>query len=156
MIFKSIALFLMISLISGNLMADEVTWKNSLARASLSVVSIKIDSPRAFDTEWSSSSQATGFVVDAENGLILTNRHVVTSGPVRAEALFLNNEEIELIPIYRDPVHDFGFFKYNPDDLKYILPLPFTSLLKLPTKTSPFPHVYLPFPVKSRFTKSPS
>ena len=132
MIFKSIALFLMISLISGNLMADEVTWKNSLARASLSVVSIKIDSPRAFDTEWSSSSQATGFVVDAENGLILTNRHVVTSGPVRAEALFLNNEEIELIPIYRDPVHDFGFFKYNPDDLKYIKP----KALKLTPKNA--------------------
>ena len=83
---------------------------------------IKIDSPRAFDTEWNSSSQATGFVVDAELGLIITNRHVVTPGPVKAEALFLNNEEVELKPIYRDPVHDFGIFKYNPKELKYIHP----------------------------------
>ena len=52
------------------------------------VVSIKVDSTRAFDTEWNQSGQATGFVVDAERGLILTNRHVVTAGPVRAEALF--------------------------------------------------------------------
>ena len=33
-------------------------------------------------------AQATGFVVDAERGLILTNRHVVTPGPVVAEAVF--------------------------------------------------------------------
>ena len=46
-------------------------------------VSIRVDSTRAFDTEWNSSSQATGFVVDAERGLILTNRHVVTPGPGR-------------------------------------------------------------------------
>jgi S1-C subfamily serine protease len=86
------------------------------------VVSIRIDSTRAFDTEWNSSSQATGFVVDAERGLILTNRHVVTPGPVVAEAIFLNNEEVRLTPIYRDPVHDFGFFRYDPKQLHYIQP----------------------------------
>ena len=48
------------------------------------VVTIEIDQTRAFDTEWNQSSQATGFVVDAERGLILTNRHVVTPGPVVA------------------------------------------------------------------------
>ena len=62
------------------------------------------------------------FVVDAELGLILTNRHVVTAGPVVAEAIFLNNEEVRLTPIYRDPVHDFGFYRYDPKDLVYIKP----------------------------------
>jgi hypothetical protein len=28
--------------------------------------------------------------------------------------VFQNNEEVRVIPIYRDPVHDFGFFKFNP------------------------------------------
>jgi S1-C subfamily serine protease len=97
-------------------------WRRTLERISTGVVSIKIDSTRAFDTGWNQSSQATGFVVDAERGLILTNRHVVTPGPVRAEALFVNQEEVELIPIYRDPVHDFGFFRYDPKKLKYIQP----------------------------------
>lgn len=31
-----------------------------------------------------------------------------------AEAVFQNNEEVRIIPIYRDPVHDFGFFQYDP------------------------------------------
>ena len=102
--------------------ADDTAWSNTLERISSGVVSIRVDSTRAFDTEWKSSSQATGFVVDAERGLILTNRHVVTPGPVVAEAVFRNNEEVRLTPVYRDPVHDFGFFRYDPDDLRYIEP----------------------------------
>jgi len=102
--------------------ADDTAWSNTLERISSGVVSIRVDSTRAFDTEWNSSTQATGFVVDAERGLILTNRHVVTPGPVVAEAVFRNNEEVRLTPVYRDPVHDFGFFRYDPDDLRYIEP----------------------------------
>ncbi len=103
--------------------ADDTAWTETLERISSGVVSIRIDSTRAFDTEWNSSSQATGFVVDAERGLILTNRHVVTPGPVIAEAVFRNNEEVRLTPVYRDPVHDFGFFRYDPADLHYIKPV---------------------------------
>ncbi len=102
--------------------SEEPAWTGTLERISSGVVSIRVDSTRAFDTEWNTSSQATGFVVDAEHGLILTNRHVVTPGPVVAEAVFLNNEEVRLTPIYRDPVHDFGFFRYDPADLMYIEP----------------------------------
>jgi S1-C subfamily serine protease len=102
--------------------AQERSWNTTLERISTAVVSIRVDSTRAFDTERNQSSQATGFVVDAERGLILTNRHVVTPGPVVAQAIFLNQEEVELIPVYRDPVHDFGFFKYDPAELKFIHP----------------------------------
>ncbi len=103
--------------------ADDTAWTETLERISSGVVSIRVDSTRAFDTEWNTSTQATGFVVDAERGLILTNRHVVTPGPVIAEAVFRNNEEVVLTPVYRDPVHDFGFFRYDPADLKYIEPV---------------------------------
>ncbi len=103
--------------------ADDTAWTATLERISSGVVSIRVDSTRAFDTEWNSSSQATGFVVDAERGLILTNRHVVTPGPVIAEAVFRNNEEVRLTPVYRDPVHDFGFFRYDPAELRYIKPV---------------------------------
>jgi S1-C subfamily serine protease len=87
---------------------DNPAWDRTLERIAPSVVSIEIDQTRAFDTDWNQSSQATGFVVDAERGLILTNRHVVTPGPVVATAVFQNREEVELHAVYRDPVHDFG------------------------------------------------
>ncbi|MDQ1363558.1 MAG: pro-apoptotic serine protease [Pseudomonadota bacterium] len=107
---------------AANVKAEETVWSKTLERVANSVVTIRVDAARAFDTAGSSSTQATGFVVDAERGLILTNRHVVQSGPVIAEALFLDREEVELKPVYRDPVHDFGFFQYDPAALKFIKP----------------------------------
>ncbi len=97
-------------------------WAETLERIAGSVVSIDVDMTRAFDTEWNATAQATGFVVDAERGLILTNRHVVTPGPVTAEATFLNREEVQLYPVYRDPVHDFGLYRYDPKKLRFIKP----------------------------------
>ncbi len=142
---------------------------------------------KAFDTETAGSSYATGFVVDAARGILLTNRHVVKPGPVLAEvrhrggsvalalrvsrtrsrrnrtprahharicrgaaragamrghaavaavasvltsglraflscaqAVFLNREEIPVQALYRDPVHDFGFFKFDPKALQFM------------------------------------
>ena len=120
---RIIAAFVALALCIPTLAAEDTDWNATLDRISSGVVSIRVDSTRAFDTEWNASSQATGFVVDAARGLILTNRHVVTPGPVTAEAVFRNNEEVRLTPVYRDPVHDFGFFRYDPADLKYIDPV---------------------------------
>jgi S1-C subfamily serine protease len=97
-------------------------WAQTLERIASGVVTIQIDSTRAFDTEWNTTGQATGFVIDAKRGLILTNRHVVTPGPVTAQATFQNREEVQLYPVYRDPVHDFGIYHYDPAKLRFIQP----------------------------------
>ena len=107
-------------------------WAQTLERIASGVVTIQIDSTRAFDTEWNTSAQATGFVIDAKRGLILTNRHVVTPGPVTAQATFQNREEVQLYPVYRDPVHDFGIYRYDPAKLKFgqqveLTMVPFTT-----------------------------
>ena len=110
---------------------ENPAWDSTLERIAPSVVTIEIDQARAFDTEWNQSSQATGFVVDAERGLILTNRHVVTPGPVVATAVFLNREEVELHAVYRDPVHDFGMYRYDPRKLRFIRPRRCRSIRKV-------------------------
>lgn len=101
-------------------------WNEAVKQTSTGVVSIQMDVPVSFDGKWNSSSYATGFIVDAEQGIILTNRHVVSPGPVTAKAILINNEEIDLTPLYIDPVHDFGFFQYTPADIKHITPHQFT------------------------------
>ena len=98
------------------------TWAQTIENIASGVVTIQIDAARAFDTEWNSTAQATGFVIDAERGLILTNRHVVTPGPVTAQATFQNREEVQLYPVYFDPVHDFGIYRYDPKKLRFIQP----------------------------------
>ena len=77
-------------------------------------------STRAFDTDAAGSSFATGFVVDSRRGLILTNRHVVKPGPTTVDAVFLNREETPCRPLYRDPVHDFGFLRFDPAKLEFM------------------------------------
>lgn len=95
-------------------------WRNALSRAVLAVVVIKSTVTRAFDTDSAGCIHATGFIVDKRLGIILTNRHVVKPGPVVAEAMFLNREEIPIYPLYRDPVHDFGFFRFDPDTVQFM------------------------------------
>ncbi|XP_004300013.1 PREDICTED: protease Do-like 7 isoform X2 [Fragaria vesca subsp. vesca] len=95
-------------------------WRKALAKVVPAVVVLRTTACRAFDTEAAGASYATGFVIDKRRGIILTNRHVVKPGPVVAEAMFVNREEVPVYPIYRDPVHDFGFFCYDPDAIQFL------------------------------------
>nr|KJB22750.1 hypothetical protein B456_004G064500 [Gossypium raimondii] len=101
-------------------LATAEDWRKALNKVVPAVVVLRTTACRAFDTEPAGASYATGFVVDKRRGIILTNRHVVKPGPVVAEAMFVNREEITVHPIYRDPVHDFGFFRYNPDAIQFL------------------------------------
>ncbi|XP_023641502.1 protease Do-like 7 isoform X2 [Capsella rubella] len=95
-------------------------WRRSLGKVVPAVVVLRTTACRAFDTESAGASYATGFIVDKRRGIILTNRHVVKPGPVVAEAMFVNREEIPIYPVYRDPVHDFGFFSYDPSAVQFL------------------------------------
>ncbi|KAL6286774.1 hypothetical protein ACE6H2_011164 [Prunus campanulata] len=95
-------------------------WRKALSKVVPAVVVLRTTACRAFDTEAAGASYATGFVVDKRRGIILTNRHVVKPGPVVAEAMFVNREEVPVYPIYRDPVHDFGFFCYDPGAIQFL------------------------------------
>ena len=63
-------------------------WTKVLTSAMKAVVSIEVCSVLAFDGDDAGTSEGTGFVVDSKRGIILTNRHIVTTGPVMARALF--------------------------------------------------------------------
>jgi S1-C subfamily serine protease len=77
--------------------ADSPEWQATIEKVVKSAVSIHFCQTCSFDTELSMSSQATGFVVDAERGYILTNRHVVGAGPFWGYCIFDNHEEVSRI-----------------------------------------------------------
>ena len=74
--------------------ADTAEWQATIERVVRSVVSIHFCQTCSFDTDASCSSEATGFVVDAERGYIMTNRHVVCAGPFWGYCIFDNHEEV--------------------------------------------------------------
>ncbi|EEA25274.1 hypothetical protein EYB25_002542 [Talaromyces marneffei] len=104
----------------GTAQADSPEWQATIESVVKSVVSIHFCQTCSFDTDMSMCSQATGFVVDAERGYILTNRHVVCAGPFWGYCIFDNHEECDVRPVYRDPVHDFGILKFDPKAIKYM------------------------------------
>lgn len=103
---------------AGSAQDGNALWADVVAKTAPQVVSLQISYVRDFVEANQGVSSATGFIVDAEKGIILTNRHVVGSGPINMTATFQNLERVDVVPLYRDPVHDFGFLRYNPADLK--------------------------------------
>ncbi|KAJ9158085.1 Trypsin-like serine protease [Coniochaeta hoffmannii] len=99
---------------------DTAEWQATIENVVRNVVSIRFCQTASFDTDPALTSEATGFVVDAERGYILTNRHVVGSGPFWGYCIFDNHEEVDAYPVYRDPVHDFGILKFDPKAIKYM------------------------------------
>ncbi|KFA67729.1 hypothetical protein S40285_00945 [Stachybotrys chlorohalonatus IBT 40285] len=95
-------------------------WQDTIQNVVRNVVAIRFCQTCSFDTDAALTSEATGFVVDAERGYIMTNRHVVGAGPFWGHCVFDNHEEVDCYPVYRDPVHDFGILRYDPKAIKYM------------------------------------
>lgn len=109
--------------------ADTAEWQATIEAVVKNVVSIHFCQTCSFDTSSALASEATGFVVDAAKGYILTNRHVVGSGPFWGYCIFDNHEECDVYPVYRDPVHDFGILRFDPNKIKY---MPLSELILRP------------------------
>ncbi|RPB10887.1 trypsin-like serine protease [Morchella conica CCBAS932] len=92
---------------------DSAEWQRTIESVVRNVVSIRFCQTCSFDTDSAITSEATGFVVDAEKGYILTNRHVVCSGPFSGYCC-------DVFPVYRDPIHDFGILRFDPKAIKYM------------------------------------
>ncbi|KAI3646373.1 hypothetical protein MP228_009301 [Amoeboaphelidium protococcarum] len=93
-------------------MADR-RWQSAVDKAIRSIVSLQVTEVRSVDTNRAGIYNASGFVVDKVQGLVLTNRHVCSVGPVRIKGTFANYEEIQLRCVYVDPIHDFGLLKFD-------------------------------------------
>eukprot|EP00439_Symbiodinium_sp_Y106_P066398 s508_g10.t2 len=97
-------------------------WAEVISVIQPAIVALKVTFVVSFEDEHAAVAMGTGFVVDKQRGLILTNRHITGVGPVRAIAMFDRHEELDAEVIYRDPVHDFGFFRYDPSKLRLTEP----------------------------------
>lgn len=57
----------------------------------------------------------TGFVVDQEQGFVVTNKHVVSRDNASYTVITKNDEEFEVERIYRDPVNDLAILQISGD-----------------------------------------
>lgn len=55
----------------------------------------------------------SGFVVDGENGLIVTNKHVVEDASAKYKVIDKDEKEYDVLKIYRDPANDLAIIKVD-------------------------------------------
>lgn len=99
----------------------EGSWQAVLDGVVPAVVALQVTAVRSFQDDVAGAYGGTGFVVDMEQGLLLTNRHVCTCGPARINATFVGcpaMEEVAVQVAYLDPVHDFAFLRFDPKQLQ--------------------------------------
>ncbi|KAK6374096.1 hypothetical protein LTR64_002203 [Lithohypha guttulata] len=94
-------------------------WNNALDHVIKGVVRIHLVCVANFDTGYAGRTCASGFVIDKKQGIILTNRHVVSPGPSWGYCTFSSQEKCNVEVIYHDPVHDFAFLHFDPSKLRY-------------------------------------
>ena len=120
-IFQKTSIYLLIfTLITATANAEH-NWTEQIASFKPMVVNIETASEVVFETESKGTSFATGFVVDAERGIIATNRHVTGSSPAYIKINFHDGSFTEAKILYYDPTHDFGFYKIDSAEVDFEL-----------------------------------
>ena len=99
----------------------EHDWTDQIAAYKPMVVNVETSSEVVFETEVKGTNFATGFVVDAERGIIATNRHVTGSSPAYVKINFHDGSFTEARILYYDPTHDFGFYQIDPAEVDFEL-----------------------------------
>ena len=67
--------------------------------------------------EEKTSNIGSGFIL-REDGLIATNKHVVSKTNVKYQVVTSDNKTYDVEKVYRDPLNDIAFLKVNPDQNK--------------------------------------
>ena len=80
-------------------------------RARQSVVEVEVANSVALDREVTGSVVGTGFVVDAERGIVATNRHVIGISPAQIRVTFHDGESTAARLLHYDAWHDFALIE---------------------------------------------
>mmetsp|Transcript_77663 Transcript_77663/g.186317 ORF Transcript_77663/g.186317 Transcript_77663/m.186317 type:complete len:1086 (-) Transcript_77663:243-3500(-) len=105
--------------------AISAEWADVIDQVKNAIVAIRVTAVRSYEDCAAGVWDGTGFVVSLANpkeALILTNRHIITTGPIRARATFYEHDDLPIWPVYRDPVHDFGLFQFDATELRFTPP----------------------------------
>ena len=73
-----------------------------LADAARYTVKIKVQNEIAFNQDEAGSASGTGFLIDREQGWLLTNAHVATRSPSAIKVSFKDGEQIEAKRLHVD------------------------------------------------------
>lgn len=85
-----------------------------LERLKPAVVKVQVSSSNFFEADSNGSWFGTGFIVNKDLGLVVTNRHVAPAHSSLIEISFWQGSSVSAKLVYYDFDHDFSILKYDP------------------------------------------
>jgi len=106
-------------IVEQKILNEESVVIDIVERISPAVVTVGISKTQKiniFNSQKIEQDIGSGFVVD-KNGLVITNKHVVTDRQAKYRVVTADNETYEVAKIYRDPTNDLAILKIDTNDL---------------------------------------
>ncbi len=86
-----------------------------LSDMSRAVLSIQTTVPFSLAGEPVGIHYGTGVVLDQRHGIVLVDRSAIGHSPRTAVGYLFNRRRVDLVPVWFDPTHNFGFYRVDPD-----------------------------------------
>ena len=89
-----------------------------LEDAKPAVVNLKVSYSKYFESNKAGTFTGSGFIVNREKGLVVTNRHVAVEYPAQIQITFWDGASVLGKVVYYDLTHDFSIVQYDPGKIK--------------------------------------
>ncbi|HOW16644.1 MAG TPA: trypsin-like peptidase domain-containing protein [bacterium] len=122
-IFKKLIIFILLLLSTQSYAQENKVIKTEWSDQEIDefkkqVVNVYVNNPFPIGFDYSMGEGAgTGFIADKELGLIVSNAHVTSRGPVTITIEFITGDRVPGKVIYYDYYHDFSIIKFDPSNL---------------------------------------
>jgi S1-C subfamily serine protease len=97
------------------------TWAPAIERLKPTVVNLEVTAHINLGLDQPGTRLGTGFIVDAERGIIATNRHITSTSPAQIRITFLDGSSTEGKLLYYDYFHDFAFIQFDVSSVTFPL-----------------------------------
>lgn len=88
-------------------------WADTIERLKPTVVNLEVTTLVNLGFDEAGTRDGTGFIIDAERGIIATNRHLASTSPAHVKITFIDGSSVEGKVLYYDYYHDFAFVQFD-------------------------------------------
>lgn len=96
-------------------------WAHTIEQLKPTVVNLEVTAQINLGLDRPGTRHGTGFIVDAQRGIIATNRHIASTSPAHIRITFLDGSSTEGNVLYYDYYHDFAFIQFDVSSVTFPL-----------------------------------